>query len=150
MVGAAEADNQHNRWSDPESQEGSNYGSRIDCYAWGEKIATIGGGHPRKRSRRDSPYQGGFNGTSGASAIIAGAAFAPPGIQRPLFQKIKPNKNSRVSLQPQRWNKTRQKDKGGNWEHAQSQACHYNLPENKSWKIRPRALVLFTFNLNAV
>ena len=42
----------------------SNYGSRIDCYAWGEKV------NPHHDIRI------GLNGTSGATAIIAGAAIA--------------------------------------------------------------------------
>lgn len=47
------------------------WGSRVDCYAWGEKIVTAGGwrtDHP------GSGYTDRFNATSGASAIIAGCA----------------------------------------------------------------------------
>lgn len=52
----------------------SNYGSRIDCYAWGERVSTSG-------SHFDLPemaivsYRKKINGTSSASAIIAGAAI---------------------------------------------------------------------------
>jgi subtilisin family serine protease len=45
----------------------SNFGSRIDCYAWGENIDTLSGDST-------TSYTGGFNGTSGASPIVAGAA----------------------------------------------------------------------------
>jgi serine protease len=66
MVGAAWPVLPHDRWS------GSNFGSRVDCYAWGDGIATAGGwrtNHP------GSGYTTAFNGTSGASAIIAGCAL---------------------------------------------------------------------------
>jgi len=51
----------------------SNFGSRVDCFAWGENITTTGDG-----DIGDSPtaYTDTFDGTSGASAIIAGAAVA--------------------------------------------------------------------------
>jgi serine protease len=50
----------------------SNYGSRVDCFAWGSDITTCGG-FPR-RSSPQTAYRTDFGGTSGASAIIAGAA----------------------------------------------------------------------------
>jgi hypothetical protein len=43
----------------------SNFGNRIDCYAWGQNAITLGG-FP-------------FNGTSAASAIVAGAAVLVQG-----------------------------------------------------------------------
>lgn len=46
----------------------SNYGNRIDCFAWGTGVYTTG-------DTRTS-YETNFNGTSSASAIIAGAALA--------------------------------------------------------------------------
>jgi len=52
----------------------SNYGSRIDCYAWGEGFATATRRDPRETSGSDR-YAVLFGGTSGASAIIAGAAL---------------------------------------------------------------------------
>jgi serine protease len=55
----------------------STYGSRIDCYAWGENINTTGNGwagnHPQH-------YTTDFGGTSGASAIIAGVAVVVQGL----------------------------------------------------------------------
>ena len=70
MVGASDSFLPHPRW------ESSNYGSRIDCYAWGENIQTC-------TAYVDGPnneYDSDFGGTSGASAIIAGAALAIQGI----------------------------------------------------------------------
>lgn len=48
----------------------SNFGSRMDCFGWGEKID----------APRSSKYTAMFGGTSGASAIVAGAAVALQGI----------------------------------------------------------------------
>lgn len=69
MVGASKSDLTNNRW------EQSNYGSRIDCFAWGENVVTTGygdldagGGNPNKE------YTDSFEGTSSASPIIVGAA----------------------------------------------------------------------------
>lgn len=47
------------------------WGSRIDCYAWGEKIVTAGGW---RTDHAGSGYTDRFNATSGASAIVAGCA----------------------------------------------------------------------------
>lgn len=65
LVGAATADTTHSRL------ELSNYGSRVDCFAWGEGIvapAYFGDGNVNK-------YTTNFTGTSGAAAIVAGAAI---------------------------------------------------------------------------
>jgi len=54
----------------------ANYGSRVDCYAWGENVYTAGYGnltHPEPDT--DLWYTDSFGGTSSASAIIAGAAI---------------------------------------------------------------------------
>jgi len=56
-----------------------NYGSRIDCYAWGQNIYTI-------TSRRNATMVGNldgtmsYSGTSGAAAIVAGAALSIQGM----------------------------------------------------------------------
>ena len=50
----------------------SNYGSRLDCYAWGQNVWSAG--DPLAAFSVDR-YTGGFNGTSSAGAIIAGAAL---------------------------------------------------------------------------
>lgn len=79
MVGAAHSglapiSNTHSRASV------SNYGSRIDCYAWGENVATA-------TSTANAPfavdeYRLNFDGTSSAAAIIAGAALLVQGMAR--------------------------------------------------------------------
>jgi hypothetical protein len=61
IVGAASAAAPHARLSF------SNHGSRIDCYAWGERIFTTNGSST-------TSYTSLFNGTSGASPMVAGAA----------------------------------------------------------------------------
>ena len=50
---------------------GANFGKRVNCFAWGEQVWTAGrnGVDPD-----DQAYGGSFNGTSAASAIIAGVA----------------------------------------------------------------------------
>lgn len=58
----------------PGSPEFSNFGSRVDCYAWGEQVTTTS----------VAPlYIPNFDGTSSAAAIIAGAAVAVQGIVKP-------------------------------------------------------------------
>ena len=52
------------------------HGQRIDNYAWGENINTLSSND----SAATTLYQNGFNGTSGASPIITGAALAINGI----------------------------------------------------------------------
>lgn len=53
----------------------SNYGRRIDCFAWGENVLTAGSFPGSSRKSRDL-YTGKFGGTSSAAAIIAGVAIA--------------------------------------------------------------------------
>jgi hypothetical protein len=66
LVGAGSAAAPHSRlWF-------SNYGSRVDCYAWGEQIDTTGDGWTGTLT--DS-YTTSFGGTSGASPIVTGAAL---------------------------------------------------------------------------
>ncbi len=65
MVGAASSSAPHARSSF------SNYGSRIDCYGWGDSIETTGDGWTGNAS---NTYTSSFGGTSGASPIVAGAA----------------------------------------------------------------------------
>ena len=55
-----------------------NYGSRIDCYAWGEDVNTSISTPTAPFSTKC--YTSGFDGTSSASAIIAGAALVVQGI----------------------------------------------------------------------
>jgi hypothetical protein len=50
----------------------SNFGSRVDCYAWGENIRTCGDG---EKGTATTGYTRNFGGTSGAAPIVAGAAL---------------------------------------------------------------------------
>ena len=52
----------------------SNYGSRVNVYAWGERIYTAGYGSAAGTPGGVNSYASNFGQTSGASAIIAGAA----------------------------------------------------------------------------
>ncbi len=67
LVGAARADLPHDR------APFSNYGSRLDCFGWGEAVTTCGYGDLTGTEAKNS-YTNSFSGTSSASAIIAGAA----------------------------------------------------------------------------
>lgn len=66
MVGAASSTAPHQRLSF------SNFGSRIDCFAWGQNIDTCGDGW---MATDTNLYTTSFGGTSGASPIIVGAAL---------------------------------------------------------------------------
>jgi hypothetical protein len=69
----------------------TNYGNRIDCYAWGENITTAGT-HPRSSGIAINTYTHQFGGTSGASAIIAGAAIALQSMMDTIHQcKLSPS-----------------------------------------------------------
>ncbi len=80
----------HRRWTLSQDVAGSNYGTRIDCHALGEHLVTAG---PTFRPRAPLPsfipppgppltarvpaqsaYRRDFFGTSGAGAVVAGAA----------------------------------------------------------------------------
>ena len=70
MVGAASSTTPHTRL------DFSNYGSRIDCYAWGENVNTCNS----TSAGSTTIYTASFNGTSSASPIITGAALSLQGI----------------------------------------------------------------------
>jgi serine protease len=53
----------------------SNYGKRMNCFAWGESVLTAGD-HRGYSGLATNTYTGNFGGTSSATAIIAGAAIA--------------------------------------------------------------------------
>jgi Subtilase family len=65
MVGAASSASPHGRLSF------SNFGSRVDCYAWGENVQSTGDGWTGNAL---NTYTSGFGGASGASPIVTGAA----------------------------------------------------------------------------
>lgn len=80
MVGAGSSSVPHVRlWF-------SNYGSRIDTYAWGENVDTA---DTNETGTDNHAYTTSFSGTSSASPIIAGAAVTIHGIavanRRPKF-----------------------------------------------------------------
>jgi Subtilase family len=52
----------------------SNFGNRIDCYAWGEQVSTAGS-HLGPTDIAINSYRKKIGGTSSAAAIIAGAAI---------------------------------------------------------------------------
>jgi serine protease len=56
----------------------TNYGRRVDCYAWGEYVRTTGSGG----ISISNGYTALFSGTSSAAAIIAGVALIVQGIAR--------------------------------------------------------------------
>jgi hypothetical protein len=70
VVGAASSAAPHKRLAF------SNFGSRVDCYAWGENVNTASSDDAGSTAQ----YTTIFKGTSSASAIIAGAATLIQGI----------------------------------------------------------------------
>jgi hypothetical protein len=59
----------------------SNHGSRVDCHAWGENVTTSGYGTlPVGAASADGEYTAGYDGTSSASAIVAGVAAVLQGM----------------------------------------------------------------------
>lgn len=78
VVGAAESEltggDGHARWVRT-ATEASNHGERVDCHAWGEKVATA-----TATAASGVGYRADFNGTSSASAIVAGAAACAQGM----------------------------------------------------------------------
>lgn len=78
MVGAAESEltdgDGHARWVRTD-RDASNFGERVDCHAWGELVASA-----TAVSTSGVGYRPDFNGTSAASAIVAGAAACAQGM----------------------------------------------------------------------
>jgi serine protease len=69
MVGASVSTVPHERW------QYSNFGSRIDCFAWGENVTSTGYGDlDNGGGNADRWYTDTFQGTSSASPIIVSAA----------------------------------------------------------------------------
>jgi subtilisin family serine protease len=62
------------RWPD------SNWGSRVDVQGWSRSVATCGYGNLQRDMGEDHWYTDRFGGTSGAAAMVAGAAAAIQGI----------------------------------------------------------------------
>lgn len=70
LVGAASSDEAHFRLST------SNFGKRLDCFAWGENVSTTSS----DSSGTTNLYTRFFGGTSSAAAIVAGAALVVQGM----------------------------------------------------------------------
>lgn len=79
MVGSSVSTVPHDRYVGCGVGCGSNYGSRIDCYGWGENITTAGYGFDGTIPD-NSTYTNNFGGTSGASPMITGAALILQGM----------------------------------------------------------------------
>jgi hypothetical protein len=77
LVGAANAALPHDRaiWG---GGQGSNYGTRVDCYAWGDSI--VSAGYADLAGAGNTSYTSVFGGTSGASPIITGSALLLQGM----------------------------------------------------------------------
>jgi hypothetical protein len=106
MVGAATSTHPHSRIGLTATAEPSNFGSRIDCYAWGENVDTT---DSDPTGTATSPYTSIFCCTSAASAIIAGAALCIQGIAKAksgfpiiprILRKILTNPAGTVSASP--------------------------------------------------
>lgn len=76
MVGAATSTVPHARIVPATHGWGSNYGSRVDCYGWGENIDTCSS----NAAGSTTIYRTDFGGTSGASPMVTGAALVIQGI----------------------------------------------------------------------
>ncbi len=70
VVGSCTAATPHARWTS------SSYGSRIDCYGWGEQIDSLSSDAAGSTTATTTT----FGGTSGASPMIVGAALVVQGI----------------------------------------------------------------------
>jgi hypothetical protein len=53
-----------------------NYGARVDCHGWGSDVVTPGTAHNTTGVGNDFRYRVSFDGTSAASAMIAGVALS--------------------------------------------------------------------------
>lgn len=91
MVGSATSGNPHFRMTRTNENSESNFGTRVDCYAWGQNIFTTGG--PNTTS-----YDLHFGSTSGASAIIAGAALIIQGLAKAYQKGDNPTPTNRTYL----------------------------------------------------
>jgi serine protease len=88
MVGAGSSASPHARLSF------SNYGNRIDCYGWGENIDTT---TTNSTGTDNTAYTSSFNGTSGASPIITGAALLVQSLaQTALGYRFSPRELRRI------------------------------------------------------
>lgn len=89
IVGAALSALPHNRASF------SSFGARVNCYGWGENVATCGYGDLDAGSGDDETYTSVFSGTSSATPIVTGAALIIQGM-------LEANTGTRLSPQQMR------------------------------------------------
>lgn len=89
IVGAAESALPHNRASF------SSFGPRVNCYGWGENVATCGYGDLDAGSGDDETYTSVFSGTSSATPIVTGAGLIVQGM-------LEANTGTRLSPQQMR------------------------------------------------
>lgn len=82
MTGSCASALPHNRYVGCGLGCGSNYGSRIDCFAWGENITSAGYGDLDPGTGDNTTYTDTFGGTSGASPMITGAALILQGMHQ--------------------------------------------------------------------
>ncbi len=92
MVGGAFVDPSRpdapKRWvSGDDPGVGSNFGRRVDCFSWARKVRTSGCRPWGNCKPPTSAYQS-FNGTSSASAIIAGVAVLVQGLHNDAGQPL--------------------------------------------------------------
>ena len=79
----------------------SNYGARVDCFAWGGGVTTAGYGDLLE-ARDHQRYTERFSGTSSAAAMIAGAAS----LVQALYQEhAGPLSSAAPEDAPERWNR---------------------------------------------
>lgn len=93
VVGGGEADtvNDLERWVVPAHGTGSSYGVRFDVQGWAESIYTTGTGDLwGGDSMPDYAYTNNYGGTSGASAMVAGAAAALVGYWKENISETPP------------------------------------------------------------
>jgi subtilisin family serine protease len=88
---------------------GSNFGERVDCYAWGEGIVSAGFGWLGGTTETNS-YTDRFAGTSGAAAIVAGAVALIQGLHKHVKGKHLTPAEMRTALKR---NGTAQQQSGG-------------------------------------
>ncbi|MYS86849.1 S8 family serine peptidase [Embleya scabrispora] len=100
MVGSGTSVQPHGRIQAENATTGaslSSFGSRVDCFAWGENIVTTG--NPNTPTKRDAYWTGPFfGGTSGAAAIIAGVCL----LVQDLFTRLNPGVGAPGKLGPNR------------------------------------------------
>jgi len=97
MVGAASSTTPHTRIAPPTWTWGSNFGSRVDCYGWGENVDTC----YSNSTGSTTLYTTSFGGTSSASPIVTGAALVVQGIaEAGLGYRFSPRQLRRILSNP--------------------------------------------------